>query len=96
MKPHVPLQNIGFTVLSWGMGHWLILSSYASDPTSFPSEMSTQLLLGKRGSVSSGCFLLTVRWSGRGGGGALISGVDPCGLQGTPIELDRGVMHQQR
>jgi hypothetical protein len=27
VKSPVPLQDVGITVLSWGMGHWLILSS---------------------------------------------------------------------
>jgi hypothetical protein len=36
------------------------ISSDPPDPTSPPSEISTQLLLGKRGGVSSGYFLLTV------------------------------------
>jgi hypothetical protein len=58
--------------------------------------MSTQELLGKRGGISSGYFLLTVGWKREGGARALVSGVDPCGLQGTPTELDRGFMHRQR
>jgi hypothetical protein len=60
------------------------------------SEMKTQLLLGKRGSVSSGFSLLTVGQKRERRCRTLISGVDLCGLQDPLIELDRGFMHRQR
>jgi hypothetical protein len=93
LKVHVPLQDLG---LSWGMGHWLILSSDPPDPISPSSETSTELLLGRKGGISSGCPCWQWGRRGRVGAGELVSGVDPCVLQGTLIELDRGITHQQK
>jgi hypothetical protein len=96
VKPHVPLQEVELTVLSCGMGtlaHFCLLIPHEASPR---SEVSTQLLLGK-GTVThlaASCW----QWGGRGRGGvgALISGVVPCGLQGMPIELYRRLIRWQR
>jgi hypothetical protein len=81
-------------VLSWGMGALPHFVFWSPRPNNSPLQTSTQLLLGKRAAshLANSCW----QWGRRGrrDAGALVSGVDPCDLQG--IELDRGVMHQQR
>jgi hypothetical protein len=76
-------------------GTCLFLSSDPPDPTSLPSERSTQLLLGKGAAThqADSCWQWGRRW--RGSVGALIRGW-PVWSPGTLIEIDRGFMHWQR
>jgi hypothetical protein len=95
-----PSQDAGMQCSPWGMGYSLICLRFP-DPTNPHSETSTQLLLG-RGAMthlSASCW----QWGDRGWGMGrliwkvvLVSVVDPCSLQGPPIEQDGGLMHRQR
>jgi hypothetical protein len=91
-------QNVELTVFPWGMGALTCFSVFRfPDPTSSTSETNTQFLLvrGSMTSLSASCW----QW-GKGGGRVgvvvLISGVDLCGFQRPPIELDGRLMHRQR
>jgi hypothetical protein len=88
----IPSQDAGTLVLSMGDGRLTHLPFRSPDPRSPPSETSPHLLLG-RGVMSHLFHAGNGRW---GREVVLVSGVDPCSLQRTLIELDEGLMHRQR
>jgi hypothetical protein len=65
-----PSQGAGLMVLSMGDGILIHLSFRFPDPTSPPSEASTQLLLG-RGVMT--CLVASCYQWGDGGGGGVVS-----------------------
>jgi hypothetical protein len=86
-RPVTP-QDVRMIQLSRGDGIPIHLPSVIR-PNKSPLWDKHPTIVGERGNDSSSCFMLTMgRWEDRGG--ELISGVDPCSLQGPPIEWMEG------